>query len=191
MLVLFEFTVGDIDPWDELISIWSVLIELLDGAPDKYSREWNGSPDPVANIPAPLMALLATETEMTEFLWPCNIKRASPLFLSQKITPRSLEPDKRYSLSGVAHTERTKSLWPIVLVASAVFDFRVQSFNEEPSGGITDSNDAVKRARSDELPIWRNSNCGDPVFDGQGQVTFTGSDVPDSNGTVAGTRDQS
>ena len=41
-----------------------------------------------------------TATEMTELRWPCNINNGLPEAWSQKMTPRSFEPDKMYSLSG-------------------------------------------------------------------------------------------
>ena len=71
------------------------------------------SPLPVAKIPSVPFEFRDTATEMTELRWPCNINNGLPEAWSQKMTPRSFEPDKMYSLSGVQQTDKTKSLWPM------------------------------------------------------------------------------
>lgn len=71
------------------------------------------SPLPVAKIPSVPREFKETATEITELRWPCNINNGLPEAWSQKMTPRSLEPDKMYSLSGVQQTDKTKSLWPM------------------------------------------------------------------------------
>lgn len=54
---------------------------------------------------------------MTEFLWPCNMSCVWPVRGSQNCTPRSLEPDRTHSASGVRATLRTKSCFNQMLTS--------------------------------------------------------------------------
>ena len=67
------------------------------------------SPEPVANRPPVGVGTGLGATDMTEFLWPCSMSCVWPVRGSQNWTPRSLEPERTHSESGVSATLRTKS----------------------------------------------------------------------------------
>jgi hypothetical protein len=68
----------------------------------------------VANSPPVWVGTGDGATEMTEFLWPCSMSCVCPVRGSQNWTPRSLEPERTHSESGVRATLRTKSYRRVV-----------------------------------------------------------------------------
>jgi hypothetical protein len=77
-----------------------------------YAQGYGLSPEPVAKLPP----LGLGATEMTEFLWPCNMSWVLPVLGSQNWTPRSFDPERTQFPSGVRATERTKSCHVLVLL---------------------------------------------------------------------------
>ena len=67
------------------------------------------SPEPVAKKPPVGLATGLGATEMTEFLCPWSMSCVWPVRGSQNWTPRSLDPERTHSESGVSATLRTKS----------------------------------------------------------------------------------
>ena len=67
------------------------------------------SPEPVANTPPVWVSTGLVATEMTEFLCPRSMSCVWPVRGSQNWTPRSLEPERIHSESGVKAMVRTKS----------------------------------------------------------------------------------